>query len=51
MQGFLQTFQILGSVLSTQMTGHSSKQTKMILIALCILGGLGYWMQSAGGQR
>jgi hypothetical protein len=51
MKGILQALQVIGSVLSTKMTGDTSKQIRFVLLALLLLTVLGYFMQTPGVQR
>lgn len=50
MRGILQAFQVIGSVLSTKMTGDSAKQIRFVLLTLLLLTILGFCMQVPGEQ-
>lgn len=48
MKGILQALQVIGSVLSTKMTGNTSKHIRFVLLSLLLLLMLGYFMQTPG---
>jgi hypothetical protein len=48
MKGILQALQVIGSVLSTKMTGDTSKQIRFVLLTLVLLTLVGYIMQVPG---
>jgi hypothetical protein len=50
MRGILQALQVIGSVLSTKMTGDPARQMRFILMTLLLLTVLGFLMQTPGGQ-
>jgi hypothetical protein len=50
MRGILQALQVIGSVLSTKMTGDPSKQVRFVLVTLLVLTILGFFMQVPGEQ-
>ncbi len=51
MRGILQALQVMGSILSTKMTGDSSKQVRIVLLTFIGLALLGFWMQGTGAHR
>ncbi len=51
MKGILQALQVIGSVLSTKMTGDTSKHIRFVLLTLLLLGMIGYFMQGSGVER
>lgn len=51
MRGILQAFQVIGSILSTKMTGSASKQMRFILILTLSLVLLGFFLQPGGAAR
>ncbi|WP_176737102.1 hypothetical protein [Oligoflexus tunisiensis] len=48
MKGILQALQVIGSILSTKMTGDPARQIRFVLVALLLLTAIGYSMQAAG---
>jgi len=50
MRGILQALQVIGSVLSTKMTGDTSKHIRFVLLTLLVLTILGFYMQVPGDQ-
>jgi hypothetical protein len=51
MKGILQALQVIGSVLSTKMTGDISRQIRFVLLTFLLLSMLGYFMQVPGVAR
>jgi hypothetical protein len=50
MKGILQAFQVIGSILSTKMTGDPARQIRFVLVILLLLSVIGYSMQGTGAQ-